>query len=223
MSSINKRTNKTCFVILDTNFLLIPSQFNVDIFEELSKLLIKRLIPLILSPTYHELLRMNRDLRRYPITPSYLFMMGIPGETMGDLSESVHLSITLVDQNPHAVVQFSIFTPFPRTELFDRAVTHGLNMPKQIEEWIPYNYRNFSENEIWLDKRMRKSIEMIDFCALFLGKKRFLEPYEKRNPWVRLLLPLYAPLARRRMERLFYHCPVEIKMSKRFGIYGKQN
>jgi radical SAM superfamily enzyme YgiQ (UPF0313 family) len=172
---------------------------------------------------YQGLLRMNRELGQYPITPSYLFMMGIPGETMGELSESVHLALTLVDQNPHAVIQFSIYTPFPGTELFDRAVTHGLDMPKRIEDWVPYNYRNFSENEIWLNKAMRQSIEMIDFCALFLGKKRFLESYEKRNPWVRLLFHLYAPLARKRMERLFYQCPVEIRMSKRFGIYGKQN
>jgi radical SAM superfamily enzyme YgiQ (UPF0313 family) len=169
------------------------------------------------------LLRTNRDLGRYPITPSYLFMMGIPDETMVDLAQSVGLAIKLVDQNPQAVIQFSIFTPFPGTELFKSAVRHGLHFPKKIEEWIPYNYRNFSENEIWLKKKMLKSIEMIDFCSLFLGKKTFLELFEKRNPWVMLLFNLYAPLARKRMERLCYQFAFEIKVSRLLGIYGKQN
>jgi len=44
-------------VILDSNFLFIPSQFQVDIFEELSKLLNQRFDPIILSPTRMELLK----------------------------------------------------------------------------------------------------------------------------------------------------------------------
>jgi hypothetical protein len=47
-------------VILDSNFLFIPSQFQVDIFEELSKLLNQRIDPIILSPTRMELLKMTK-------------------------------------------------------------------------------------------------------------------------------------------------------------------
>ena len=43
-------------VILESNFLFIPFQFHVDIFEELSRLLSQRLDPIILSPTRKELL-----------------------------------------------------------------------------------------------------------------------------------------------------------------------
>ena len=44
-------------VVLDSNFLFIPSQFQVDIFEELSKLLNQRFDPIILSSTRMELLK----------------------------------------------------------------------------------------------------------------------------------------------------------------------
>lgn len=44
-------------MILDSNFLFIPSQFQVDIFEELPKLLNQRLDPIILSSTHRELLK----------------------------------------------------------------------------------------------------------------------------------------------------------------------
>ena len=42
-------------VILDSNFLLIPSQFKIDIFESMMNLLNQRYEPTILSSTLHEL------------------------------------------------------------------------------------------------------------------------------------------------------------------------
>jgi len=44
-------------VIFDSNFLFIPSQFRLDVFEELNNLLSQRLEPVLLSPTYGELLK----------------------------------------------------------------------------------------------------------------------------------------------------------------------
>ncbi|RLI46818.1 30S processome protein Utp24 [Candidatus Bathyarchaeota archaeon] len=45
----------TIKIILDANFLFIPSQFQIDIFDELMKLLNQRFEPILLSPTYKEL------------------------------------------------------------------------------------------------------------------------------------------------------------------------
>ncbi len=42
-------------VILDSNFLLIPSEFKIDIFEGMMNLLNQRYEPTILSSTLHEL------------------------------------------------------------------------------------------------------------------------------------------------------------------------
>lgn len=42
-------------VVLDANFLLVPSQFQVDIFEELANLLNQSFEPLLLSSTLKEL------------------------------------------------------------------------------------------------------------------------------------------------------------------------
>jgi len=44
-------------VILDSNFLFIPSRFKVDIFEELTNLLNQQYDPVLLSPTYREILK----------------------------------------------------------------------------------------------------------------------------------------------------------------------
>jgi len=42
-------------VILDSNFLFVPSQFKLDVFEELANLLNQRIDPVLLSPTKREL------------------------------------------------------------------------------------------------------------------------------------------------------------------------
>jgi rRNA-processing protein FCF1 len=42
-------------VVLDSNFLFVPSQFHLDIFEELENLLNQRFEPIILSSTQKEL------------------------------------------------------------------------------------------------------------------------------------------------------------------------
>ncbi len=48
-------------VILDSNFLFLPSQFKVDIFEELTSLLSQRYDPVLLSPTYKELRKIAEE------------------------------------------------------------------------------------------------------------------------------------------------------------------
>ena len=42
-------------VVLDANFLFVPAQFNLDIFEELANLLNQRFEPVLLSSTQKEL------------------------------------------------------------------------------------------------------------------------------------------------------------------------
>ncbi len=48
-------------VIFDSNFFFIPSQFKIDIFEELTNLLNQRFDPILLSPTQKELQRLSKE------------------------------------------------------------------------------------------------------------------------------------------------------------------
>jgi rRNA-processing protein FCF1 len=51
----------TTKIILDTNFLFVPSQFHLDIFEELDRLLGQQVKPLILSSTLTELQKLAKS------------------------------------------------------------------------------------------------------------------------------------------------------------------
>ncbi len=48
-------TANTFKVLLDSSFLFIPSQFKVDIFDELTRILERRFEPIVISTTYEEL------------------------------------------------------------------------------------------------------------------------------------------------------------------------
>ena len=48
-------------VIFDSNFLFVPSQFQLDIFEELTNLLNQRLDPILLAPTQKELQKLAEE------------------------------------------------------------------------------------------------------------------------------------------------------------------
>ncbi len=48
-------------VILDSNFLFIPSEFRLDVFEELESLLGQNVDPILLSVTYQEIRRISEE------------------------------------------------------------------------------------------------------------------------------------------------------------------
>ncbi|MCW4053130.1 MAG: hypothetical protein NWE78_07990 [Candidatus Bathyarchaeota archaeon] len=50
-----KRPGKELKVIVDSNFLFIPSQFNLDIFEDMARVLNRSFEPVMALPTYREM------------------------------------------------------------------------------------------------------------------------------------------------------------------------
>jgi len=207
----------------EKDFLLLQSahcrhlQMAVESGSEKIRALLKKPVDV------QRLLEINRDLIKFDMAPYYAFMMGFPTETEEDLNKSVSLALKLLEENPKADASFNIFTPFPGTELFDITVRHGLHVPERIEDWISFNYRNLVQRGPWLSEEMRHIIEMLDFCTFFVGKRPFLQPYDKNSPIVTFLCNIYAPMARKRVKYLWSRFPIEIKLAKLFRFYAKQD
>jgi len=168
------------------------------------------------------LIEINRNLKKFSIMPLYFFMIGFPTETKEDLAETVSLFRTLVKENPRASKSVNIYTPFPGTELYALAVKCGLDVPQRTEDWVRFNYRNFTRNAPWASKDMRKLIEVLDFCSFFADERSYVQPFKETNKLVVLLSQLYAPLARKRVEKLLYKFSIEVKLAKLLGLYAKQ-
>lgn len=170
-----------------------------------------------------EIIEANRKLISYPIVPVYLFMMGLPTETPEDFAKSVRLAILLTDENPRAVKTFNIYTPYPGTELYDLTVQLGLKEPKRLEDWAHFNFRNIPEEAAWIEPKMRQLVGALDFPLMFLGKGHFVTPYKKTNPLVVALARMYYPIARYRVKHLNARFPIEAKMVRSLGLFGRQD
>jgi hypothetical protein len=150
-------------------------------------------------------------------------MMGLPTETREELAQSFHLAEQLIDENPNAVKTFNIFVPYPGTEIHELARNCGLQEPQWLEEWARFNFRNIPKEYLWIEPKMRKLIEGLDFSLMFLGKNHFVTPYKKTNPLVVGLSRLYYPMARYRVKHLNAHFPIETKIVKALGLFGRQD
>ena len=183
----------------------------------------KRVSALLKKPVNLErILEINRELCRFGMAPCYGFMIGLPTETEDELAETVSLALRLREENPQSETSFNIYTPFPGTELFDVTVKLGLQPPQKLEDWACFNYRNLTQGAPWLSPKMRRIVEMLDFCNFFVGRRFFDEASSRTHPLVTILCRMYAPVAKMRMRHFWRQFPVEIKLAKLLGLYAKQ-
>lgn len=172
------------------------------------------------SLTVEQVLEASRKLAGTSILPHYLFMMGLPTETPEELGQSIRLSERLLRENPRAAKSFNIYMPYPGTELYRFAVELGLKEPKRLEDWSPLNYRYVPKESPWIVPGTKKLLSALDFPLMFMGTNF---TYKKTHPIVRGLAKLYYPLARYRIEHLNAHFPIETKIVKGLGLFGRQD
>jgi anaerobic magnesium-protoporphyrin IX monomethyl ester cyclase len=167
-----------------------------------------------------QVIEASRKLRPYSIVPVYLFMMGLPTETPQEFAQSIRLAQQLLHENPRASKSFNIYMPYPGTELYNLALQLGLRQPQRLEEWAPLNYRYVPRESPWITPETKKLISGLDFPLMFLGKGHF---YKKTHPVVVGLARLYHPIARYRIKHLNAHFPIETKLVKALGLFGRQD
>jgi len=167
-----------------------------------------------------ELHAMNRRFRRSLIMPLYFFMMGFPTETRPELKATVDLFMKLAADNPRAYVSVNTYAPFPGTELFDLAVSEGLEPPARMEDWFSFSYRNLGAHGAWLSDSMRKTVAMLDFCAFFASERGYVTPFKQTHALAKAAARVYAPVARLRMKHLVHFAPLEIAAARKLGLYG---
>ncbi len=170
--------------------------------------------------TVEEVLEASRKLIGTPILPHYLFMMGLPTETPEELGRSIRLAEQLLHENPRAAKSFNIYMPYPGTELYRIAVEMGLREPASLADWSPLNYRYVPRESPWVDPGTKKLLAGLDFPLMFMGTNF---DYKKTHPVVRGLARLYHPLARYRVEHLDGRFPIETRVLKGLGLFGRQD
>jgi radical SAM superfamily enzyme YgiQ (UPF0313 family) len=154
--------------------------------------------------TVEQILMANRRLTQYPsIKPYYNFMLGFPTEGKEDLFMSTRLALRLLKENPNAELKvFSLYKPYPGTELYATALAHKFREPRSLREWgLQYWHHFDSTSTPWVSQRMKKILKKIVYTSL--GVDRKAEHYFE-SPFVRALLRTYRPIAQFRFKHNFY-------------------
>jgi len=164
--------------------------------------------------TVNEVYTMNRRVAEYDdMHVLYNFMTGIPTETTKEMLMTVKMMTKLRKENPNARIPYIfIFTPWPKTEIFDLAVKHGYVPPKTLEEWgnVEWNIVGSRRSQFnprpWISEEHKRLYKKILLLQEFIG---YNYKYLKIS-FLKLLASLYRPIAEKRLEKNFYDFMPEV-------------
>jgi len=133
----------------------------------------KRMQEIMKQNTLEQVLSANRKLARSEIYSKYGFMSGFPGEDRDETLETVDFIFKLLGENPHAgVAPIAIFTPYPGTDLYYKAVNQfGFTPPETLEEWSNFHFGMNNNN--FLDEDQRKFLTKLNVMSKFFERKAF--------------------------------------------------
>ncbi len=92
---------------------------------------------------------LDDKLSRFGFHKTYLFLMGIPGETVSDLKQTIELIANLAKRSSQSPFPFGtphIYIPLPGTELYKDAIRFGFRPPVTLREWCRFDLENMEES-----------------------------------------------------------------------------
>ena len=138
--------------------------------------------------------------RRFAV--KYNMIIGFPGESLKDIKDTVRLAIELQKRNKNAWFPFNIFTPFPGTPMFQKAIEYGFRAPEDLEGWVRLESVGWSKYySHWMSEKenaLLKSINFTSYVAFPLARQKI------SNHLLRTLFFIYQPFAYYRFKHMFY-------------------
>ena len=168
-----------------------------------------------------QVIEASKKLKSCTVTPLYMFMMGLPTETPDEIRDSVELARFLMKDNPRAMQSFNIYMPFPGTRMYRMAVDYGYQAPQRLEDWAPLSYRHIHKHSPWISKETKRLIGALDFPLMFTGTGKFTN--KKTHPLVRIMGKMYKPIAEYRTTHMDPRFPIETKVVKALGLFGRED
>lgn len=112
--------------------------------ESMLELIDKRVTPAQLK----EVVQIITD---YGIIGSFTFIVGFPGETVGDLQATLDFIEYIHSLEARHETRVHIFAPYPGTPLFETAISYGFHPHTEFQEWSDYNY--YQPQTPWVDDK----------------------------------------------------------------------
>ena len=160
--------------------------------------------------TVDDILEVNRRFKGFDIIVQYNFMSGFPTETVDDIRSTVNLAFRLMRENRKAIISpICPYMPYPGTKMYDDAIKMGLTNRQRLEDWIETDYGD----NIWTSKEKMRLLKSLFFSSMFLDRHRQRNMVE--NPFIKLAINLYRPIAKLRIRYLYFDFMPEISLKEK--------
>ncbi len=118
--------------------------------------------------TVADILKSARNCVRHGMIPVFSFVIGILDETEADLEKTIAIYETLKRISPVIEINgFYLFTPYPGTLLFQKAVQYGYTPYSRLEDWQDWQFSD-AANLPWLNNKQKRRLMVLSKIILFL-------------------------------------------------------
>ena len=108
-------------------------------------------------------------LKKFGITAQFSFLLGLPGEELVDMKDTLKLMVNVLKVIPETVMcGAGKFIPFPGTEAYEQICQYGWKPPTNLLEWSNITFTN---EATWLSPKLRKVLEQTLFLTYVLDTK----------------------------------------------------
>ncbi len=150
-----------------------------------------------------DVVKMNNLCKKYEVPFMCSFVVGFPDEEWSEILSTINFMFRLVKDYPDNPFGHIIgaYIPYPGSDLYDVAITHGFKPPERTEDWdIMYRY-SVDFDLPWID------IKKLD--ALLKGYHTWTSSCVTKTPW-RLDLKVMKWLYEARVRNDFFFAPYDI-------------
>ncbi len=161
--------------------------------------------------TVEDNLEFVRTLKRHKIIPMLSTMICFPTASGKDVEMTIDMvrRAHLIDSSLRARMFF--YTPYPGTELYEKALVEGFVPPTNLDDWPSHTLRKFRAP--WAKKDYRLQVEIFANFYFPMSNPGYFRsvPIRKLKPVVFLLNMFFFPIAYLRMRLNFFSFPLEAK------------
>lgn len=150
-------------------------------------------------------LRCVEICKKFDLELRLSFMTGIPTEDASDREKTISFIHYLNRLYPKLNIEFKIYTPYPGTPLWSKALEHGLKEPVRTIDWAAYQ-RGIC-NLPWIDN----PLELQTLCYSCNCSHNMIKLTKESRP-MDLIRAILAKIERWRWQKRFFKFPIETKL-----------
>ena len=144
--------------------------------------------------------------KQYGIIAEFSLIVGFPNAPVDDFKANVDYVGKIMEYSRENKVLLYIYTPYPGTALFQKAIDAGLEVPKSFEGWSNYSLRQI--NTPWLRGNFAKRYEFFQRVHHYVWIDKLKEDYRKKGRSM-FSYHLNRALAKARWKTKFFGLRVE--------------